>query len=483
MPAETLPAGAIEDVAGPVPQLPADAVATARPDESRPADGAAPPAPPQGDLRRKVLGLAWPVIGENLLQTLLGVVDTILVAGLGAAALAGVGTALQVIYVVIAALTALSVGAAVLVAQAFGAGDLAAAGRVARQALIWSLIVSIPVAALGMLLTPHLVGLFGLQPDVARVASDYLHVTMGTIATIILLLIGGGVLRGVGDSRTPMLITLLANVLNVGLAYALIYGHLGLPALGAVGSAWATFLSRLAGVAIMLWVLWRGRNGVRIGGGDWRPRVGVARDVLRIGLPAALEEVVIISAFATLTPIVAGLGTVALAAHRVAINVLSLSFLPGIGFGLATTALVGQSIGARRPGDAAAVTRIALRWAVAWMGALGVGFLLFAGPLMRLFTQDPQMIAIGAAALVAVAAAQPFWAASFVYAGALRGAGNTRLPLAITGVTIWVTVGLAGVGVRLFQPALWVIWAAFLITCAVEAACFWRAWRRQRGCL
>ncbi len=155
-------------------------------------------------------------------------------------ALAGVGAALQVIFVVIAALSALSVGAAVLVAQAFGAGDLAAARRFARQSLLWSAIISIPLTLIGLPLVPSIVGLFGLQADVAQVAADYLYITIGTIATLTTSLIGGGVLRGIGDSRTPMLTTALSNLINVFLAYGLIYGHFGLPELGAVGSAWAT---------------------------------------------------------------------------------------------------------------------------------------------------------------------------------------------------------------------------------------------------
>ncbi|HEX6288968.1 MAG TPA: MATE family efflux transporter [Herpetosiphonaceae bacterium] len=439
------------------------------------------PIRPQQSLRRRVLGLAAPVIGENLLQTLLGVVDTILVAGLGAAALAGVGSALQIIFVLIAALSALSVGASVLVAQAYGAGDLAAASRYAQQSLLWSVIVSIPLALLGFVLSGPIVGLLGVEPDVARIAVQYLHVTIGTIVTIMVLLIGGGVLRGAGDSRTPMLITAFANILNVALAYALIYGHVGLPALGAVGSAWATFLSRLVGAVILVWVLLRGRNGVRVGRGlSWRPQYGVARDVLRIGLPAALEEVLVITAFATLTPIVAGLGTVALAAHRVIINVLSLSFLPGIGFGLAATALVGQSIGARRPEDARAITSIALRWAMIWMGVLGVIFVLFAPQLMRLFTNDQAMVAMGAAGIRVVALAQPFWAGTFVFAGALRGTGNTRLPLFITSVAVWSVVGLGYLAIELIQPSLLALWAAFLVVGPFEVGCFWLAWRWWR---
>jgi putative MATE family efflux protein len=429
-------------------------------------------------MRRRVIGLAAPVIGENLLQTLLGVVDTVLVAGLGAVALAGVGSALQVIFIVTAALSALSVGASVLVAQAVGAEEWGAASRFARQSLIWSVVVSLPLAAFGILFTAPIIALFGLQANVAKVGTDYLHVTFGTITAITALLIGGGVLRGAGDSRTPMLVTLLANAINVVLAYAMIYGHFGLPALGAVGSAWATFLSRLVGAVLLVWVLLRGRNGVSVGGpGGWRPDLGVAREVLKIGLPAALEEVLIITAFATLTPIIAALGTAALAAHRVVINVLSLSFLPGIGFGLAATALVGQSIGARQPAEARALAAISLRWAVLWMGALGLVFVLFAEQLMRIYTDDPQMLAVGAAAIRVTALAQPLWAASFVLAGALRGTGNTRTPLLITGVSTWTMVGLSYLTVRFLFNSLAGMWGTFLVVGPLEVACFWLAWR------
>jgi putative MATE family efflux protein len=432
-------------------------------------------------LRRRVIGLAAPVIGENLLQTLLGVVDTILVAGVGAVALAGVGAALQVIFVIIAALSALTVGTSVLVAQAIGAEHPRMASSYARQSIVWSVIIAIPLTGLGLLLTRPIINLFGMTPDVAQVAVDYLHVTLGTIATLTVMLLAGGVLRGAGDSRTPMFVTALVNVVNVGLAYGLIYGHFGFPALGPVGSAWGTFGSRLLGAALLVVILFRGRNGVRIGdNGIWWPHLGTAWQVLKIGFPAALEEVFIITAFAVMTPIVAHLGTLALAAHRVVINILSLSFLPGIGFGLAATALVGQSIGARRPDEARAVTAIALRWAIVWMGSLGVAFIIFAPHLMRLFTSDPDMIAIGASAIRVVAFTQPLWAASFVYAGALRGTGNTHVPLLITGVSIWAAVGLGYLGILLVQPSLSLLWAAFLITGPLESLGFWWAWRRWR---
>ncbi|MBC8077830.1 MAG: MATE family efflux transporter, partial [Chloroflexales bacterium] len=209
------------------------------------ADASAPPDAPPPNVRRRVLRLATPVIGENLLETMLGIVDTLLVAGLGAAALAGVGSALQVLFFLISALSALAVGSSVLVAQAWGAGDRARANYLARQSLLWSVVSSIPLAIIGWLLAGPVVGVFGTEPEVTRIGTEYLQVTMGTIVVLVALFIGGGVLRGVGDGRTPLVVTAVANVINVVLAYGLIYGHWGLPALGAVGSAWATFAARL----------------------------------------------------------------------------------------------------------------------------------------------------------------------------------------------------------------------------------------------
>src|SRR5262245_32426796 len=262
------------------------------------------------ELRRRVWGLAGPVIGENFLETLLGIVDTLLVAGLGAVALAGVGGALQVMFFLISALSALAIGSSVLVAQAIGAGDIARAGRLGRQSLIWSVLFSIPLSACGLLLSRPIIGLFGLEPQVAQIGVQYLQVTMGTVVVLVALFIGSGVLRGAGDSRTPLRVTALANLVNVVLAYGLISGHFGLPALGPVGSAWATFLARALALVLLLAALWRGRGGVTIGGGgSWRPDFRVARQVLGIGIPAALEQVLATAAFLALALVVARLGT------------------------------------------------------------------------------------------------------------------------------------------------------------------------------
>lgn len=429
--------------------------------------------------RRRVFDLAWPVIGENFLETMLGIVDTLMVAQLGTAAIAGVGTSLQVMFFIIAALSALSVGSNVLVAQAFGARKLADASRLARQTILWSVLLSVPLALLGFFFAAPVIGIFGVEPDVAQIGVEYLQVTMATVVVIIVLFIGGGALRGVGDSQTPMRVTALANIVNIFLTYALIFGVAGLPGMGAVGSAWGSFLSRLLAMALLLRVMWRGKQGVSIAGpGSWLPDVQVAASVLRIGVPAALEQLLTSAAFTIMTMIVASLGTTALAAHRIAFNALSLSFLPGFGFGIAATALVGQSVGAQEPEEGAAATSIASWWAVLWMAMMGAISFVFATPIMRLFSQDAEVVRLGVAAIRAVALAQPFWAMIFVQSGALRGLGNTTFPLRTNTTGIWLTMGLAWLAVTYFNGGISHVWSAFLISSPLMAAFLW--WRLRR---
>jgi putative MATE family efflux protein len=189
-------------------------------------------------------------------------------------------------------MSAVSVGSAVLVAQAIGARNLTRASSLAKQALVWSIILSIPLSLIGEFNAHSLVSIFGMDAEVSAIGAAYLRVTMVTVVVLVMLIIGGGVLRGAGDSRTPMLVTALANVVNVVLAYGLIFGKFGLPALGVIGSAWATFAARALALVLLLIVLWRGRNGVSIRGAQgWLPDWTIGRQMLAIGVPAAVEQV------------------------------------------------------------------------------------------------------------------------------------------------------------------------------------------------
>jgi Na+-driven multidrug efflux pump len=196
-------------------------------------------------------------------------------------------------------------------------------------------------------------------------------------------------------------------------------------------------------------------------------------------VPASIEQMLMATAFLVLTILVARLGTGTLAAMRISLSALSLSFLPGIGFSMAATALVGQSIGAQRPRQGAGVAQIATLWAVLWMSAIGVLILIFSAPIMRLFTGETDVIRIGAAGLRVVALTQPFWAVGMVQSGALRGTGDTRFPLLIGAAGMWSTVLLVWLGLTFLGGGLAMVWSAFLLTSPFTATLTWLRFRHR----
>lgn len=430
--------------------------------------------------QRRVLTLATPIIGENLLQTMVGVVDTFMVARLGAAAVAGVGTGFEIVFFIISILSAIDIGATVLVSQAIGAGDRHRANHLARQAIIWGLVLAIPVSIGMYFAAPSIIGLFGVAPDVAVAATSYLQIIAATSVALFLSFVCGAVLRGAGDSRTPLVAAVIANIVNVAVAYVLIFGNFGFPALGVAGSAVGAAAGRGLGAAFMLAIMATGRRVISLHGGwGWRPRVDVARQLFTLGVPAALEQMLTSGAFMTLIAVVALIGTPALAAQQIAFTALSTAFLPGLAFSIAATALVGQSIGARLPVDARTAWTISLRWAVAWLGIGGLIVFVLADRLMGIFSSDPEVITAGVSALRALSFALPFWAIWFVSSGSLRGSGDTRTPLLIGASTMWLSVLLAWIGVRWFGGGLGWVWIAFVLTTTPAALLMWWMFRRR----
>ncbi len=430
--------------------------------------------------RQRVFGLALPIIGEQLLHTMVVAVDTLLVARIGKEAVAGVGTAVEFIYFIIAILIALEIGATVLISQAFGARDHGRVVLLARQAIAWAVTLTIPVSALGLIAAPHVVGLFGLEPQVADNATTYLQITAGCSVFLLMTFVCGSIFRGRGDGRTPLMAAVVANIVNVVASYALIFGEFGMPELGVAGSAWGAALGRASSAGIMLWLLYTGKRGITIRGhGSWRPRLDIGKALLRLGVPASLEQIVASSGFVTMLAVVAMIGTSALAAQQIAFTALAIAFMPGFGFGLASTALIGQSVGAGQLDQAALASRIAEKWAIIWMTCGGAIYFVFAPNIMSLFTSEADVIDHGVDALRALAVGLPVWAVWSVYAGSLRGIGDTISPLISNGSTVWAAVVMAFIWVRFFDGGLGAVWLTFLAT-APFAAGFnrLRYWRR-----
>jgi len=235
-----------------------------------------------------------------------------------------------------------------------------------------------------------------------------------------------------------MKIGIVSNLVNVVFNYLMIYGHLGFPRLEVAGAAWATLLSRIVGCFMVLAFLTTGRFVITLHRHeDYRPRRETVARIMRVGLPAAVEQFMMRGGQMFFVRIVASLGTVTYAAHQVALNVESLSFMPGWGFAAAATSLVGQGLGAKRPEWADRLARGALKYAMVIAVSMGVLFFTAGYPIASLYTNLPEVATASAMVLRLVALAQPFALTNFTLAGALRGAGDTKYTLLATAIGVW----------------------------------------------
>jgi len=392
----------------------------------------------QAAIRQDVLRLALPAMGEQLLSMMVGIVDTFLVGHLGAAPLAAVGLANQWVFMATTLFGAIATGSTAMIARFIGAREPQQANEVLRQSMLLGALIGVIATILGVSLALPAVVLLGAPEDVVDLSTSYLSVASSVFFFSTLMFIGNASLRGAGDTRTPLFVMLVVNALNIVVAWVAINGPFGLPQLGVVGSALGAVVGRAVGGVLVIAILLRGRSGIQLKLGGLRPDTDLIRRILRIGLPTGLEQLLFRTGHMVFARILAELGTVAYAANQVAMNGWSLSFMPGFGFALAATTLVGQSLGAQDPDGAEQRGYIAFRMGASLMGAVGLLFVLFPAQIVGFFTNDPEVIALGTMPLRMVGLIQPLLAATMIFAGSLRGAGDTRWPMLATGGSIWL---------------------------------------------
>jgi putative MATE family efflux protein len=429
---------------------------------------------------RRVLRLAIPIVGEYLLQTSVAVVNTLMVSAAGATALAAVAVATPVIFFYMALFSSVSIGATVLVAQSIGHGSPGDAADHARQALAWGFVLVAPLSVLLYLLAPHLVHAFGSDMAVQRLASTYLQIIGAMSAVMLVSYLCGSILRGAGDGRTPLKAALLANVVNLASCFLLITGRFGFVELGVVGAAWGQVLGRAAGALVMVLVLCRGSNVISLrGGSGWRPRGDAGKRLFGIGVPAAIEQISNEGGFIVISAVTASIGVAALSAHQIGFTALELWYMPALALSVTGTALVGQSVGAGRPTDGFVAARIIHRWVILWMVSGLVVFVVAMNPILRAFSDDPDVLEQGRSVLVAMGIGLPAWGLWLTTTGTLRGTGDTRSPMLRGIIAIWTAVILSWIGVYQFDLGIGWIWTTYAIALPISIVGNWFAFRRR----
>jgi MATE family, multidrug efflux pump len=423
--------------------------------------------------------LAWPAITSNLLFSLVGFIDTKIVGSLGAPAVAAVSTGNRIFFILQALLMAVTAGTTALVARSWGAGNRGEAERVAKASLGLCAAISLALTIPAFTLSHPLASVFRLDPHTIDLASDFIRWLAPFQIAFAVHFALGSALRAAGDTRTPLWVGALTNVVNVGLCYAFVYGRLGLPRLGVAGAAIASGIAFAVGALVFVLLWWRGALVLRVGPpGVWeRDRVG---RILDIGYPAAVEQLIFQTGFLGFLWIVSLYGTAPYAAYGIGVTILAFSFLVGFGFQIASSTLVGQYLGAGDPDGAARGGWRALRGALVAQTTFGLAIIAAAEPLARFMIDDAEVVRLTVVFIYILGSVQPLMAIEAALGGALRGAGDTRYPLfAVFSGLIGARVTLASFFAWRGFPVEW-IFAALIADYVVKAILLTRRFRDGR---
>ena len=422
------------------------------------------------EIRKKIITLALPSVGENLLQTIFSLVDMMFIGRLGTAALAGAGLANQVNFIIVSLIAALSIGTAVVIAQNIGASNEKAAKDAAFQSIYLSLILSSILFVLAIFFSRRLFYLFDAEPDVIRYAGDYLYWITVPSFFFVPTFIFGSIFRGSGDTKTPFYVMMVTNSLNIFLDYALIFGRFGFPRLEVAGAAIATSASRAVAVVIYSYIIFSGKREFSLPFKFPKFKLDVVRKIIDVGFPTSLERLSHSVGNLFFASVVLSLGTAALAAHRITINIDSISMNIGLGFMTATTTLVGINVGNSDIEGAKKTTYEAVKIAAIIMGLVGVVMICFPDIFIRLFTDDVDVVMRARSAVRIIGCIQPLLATSNIFQGALRGGGNVKTPLISTTIGMWLfRVPLSYIFVNFIDLGLGSVWIAMAIDIGFRA--------------
>ncbi|MDD4569061.1 MAG: MATE family efflux transporter [Tepidanaerobacteraceae bacterium] len=425
----------------------------------------------KNSLQRKITKLALPAIFENVLHTAVWMMDTAMVGRLSAEALSAVGFGTQLAFALVNIVAAMGIGTSALIARCIGARDLKRANRVVAQSFLVSSILSLLLAGLNILLAQPFFSSTMEDPVVVSLGISYVKIITIGVIFMIPTMVMNAALRGAGNTRLPMVSALIANTLNIVGDYVLIFGHFGFPQMGVKGAAIATTLAQVCGFIITISYLILGKDVIRLNLKETiKIDINVIKQLSKLSIPSCMEEFSHSGSRLISSIWIARLGTISFAAHQVAVSAESMSFMPGHGFSVAASTLVGQNLGADRVDEAEKSAWGSMKFALVLMSAVGAFFLLFSRQLMGLFTSVREVEALAAACIRIAAFEQPTIAIAMALAGALRGAGDTRGTFKVGLIGTWlVRLPLIFFIVFVFKKPITYVWIATVIQFAVEA--------------
>ncbi len=432
-------------------------------------------------LYRDVTLIALPSLVELVLTQLTSIADTAMVGQLkgtmmaggilqneGIVALSAVGLATQPKFLLMTMVQAMNVGATAIIARFRGQQNREKSNLVFKHAMILNLIMAVLFMVVGLVFSEPLIRFMagtGVSEEAVALGVEYLNIQMYGFIPLCLSITVTAALRGIGDTKTPMIYNTVANVVNLIFNYIMIYGHFGVPKMGVAGASWATIIGQTVAFFIAMAVSFRKRHYVYL---DLKEKFSFDRSimsgVITIGIPSMVEQLFMRAGLIIYTRQVTGLGDTVYATHQVLMSIQSMSFMMGQAFATAATTLMGQSIGRRRYDMSAIYMRKARDLGILASLVLAALMVLLNEQIIAVFNDTPEVVEMGAAILSLLALSQPFQADQFIVSGGLRGAGDTRFTAVVMAVTVLgLRSGLAILMINYMDLGLWGAWIALVV--------------------
>lgn len=399
------------------------------------------------NLYYNVIYLAWPIIIQSLLQVLIGTIDIKMVGSLGVDAISAVGTGRNIIMLIMVLVMAISTGTIAMISRFTGMGDHKSISATAGQSFFLSIVAAAFMIPLGLLTNEWILNLLGVHNNVLILAKEYMAIFFLSIPFFLLNFMAKSIFQGAGDTKTPLIIDIVMNFINVLGNFIFIFGFWIFPAMGVGGAAMGTLVARLIGSILGWGALVSGKFVVKVDLADMiRPKWEIGKQIMNIGLPTALQglsrNISRFIIFAILARTIKA--EAAVPAYVIGTNLNQYALMPGLAVGTAAATLSGMNIGADKLDRAYETGKICALLGAALMGVLAFIFAIFSTPLIKFFLNESnaEVLQIGKMFLIIIGLSEPFHAVTIALSRTMQGAGYTRYPFLIT-LVAWVFVRIS----------------------------------------
>lgn len=444
----------------------------------------------EGSIFKALIALSIPVVFSNILQSAYQLIDTFWVGRLGADAVAAVSLSFPITFLMFAIGGGLSIAGSILVAQSIGSKNIPQANHIAGQTMSLLLITVLPLVIVGIIFSEPLMRFMGADAAVLPLATQFLQISFIGLIFVFGFFAFQALLRSVGDVKTPIYIVLTTVILNAILDPLFIYGYGLIPAMGVAGAAAATVLTQAVATIVGLSILFSGKYGIHLRLSAMKPNRVLIGKMVKLGLPASVEQSMRALGFTVMTLLVAGFGTAVIASYGIGTRILSFIIIPAVGLSMATSTVIAQNIGAGKLKRAEKTAHLSALLGFISLTVVGIVVFIFAHPIAAAFiTGDPAALEGSVLFVRVMSLTFGFVGVQLAYGGAFQGSGNTFMSMILTAIAVWVLqfpiAYVLAYHMNLGELGIWIAFpASNIIMAIITVIWFFRgSWKKRHDLL